>query len=181
MQDYKEINSKIKEEKSRQIIKEMSEKITIPRQAKRVKSKRKKNAGSQKRFVVPMKFFVSPEEKEKVISEAVKFGSISNYIRHNLGFVAQSVGRKKKNITPAFQIIETDETEILEIINSLEETENFENKASTISTATVNTQTIESKNDLKKDAFQVTESNNLSRNSKQHLPINSLQGSLFDL
>jgi hypothetical protein len=159
----------------------MREKITISRQAKRVKNKRKKNAGSQKRFVVAMKFFVSSEEKEKVLSESVKFGSISNYVRHHLGFVAQTVGRKKKNITPAFEIIESDETEILEIINSLEETENYENKASTISTATVNIQTIESKNDLKKDAFQVTESDNLSRNSKQHLPINLLQGSLFDL
>jgi hypothetical protein len=159
----------------------MSEKITIPRQAKRVKSKRKKNAGLQKRFVVAMKFFVSPEEKEKVLSEALKFGSISNYVRHNLGFVAHSVGRKKKNITPAFEIIETDETEILEIINSLEETENFENKASTISTATVNIQTIEPNTTPSQNEFQSTESNNLSRNSKQHLPINPTQGSLFDL
>jgi hypothetical protein len=159
----------------------MSEKITIPRQAKRVKSRRKKNAGSQKRFVVTMKFFVSPEEKEKVLSEAVKFGSISNYVRHNLGFVAQSVGRKKKNITPAFAITETDETEILEIINSLEEAGNLENKASTISKATVNIQTIEPNIETKKDEFQFTESNNLSRNSKQHLPINLSQGSLFDL
>jgi hypothetical protein len=159
----------------------MSKKTTIPRQAKRVKSKRKKNAGSQKRFVVAMKFFVSPEEKEKVLSESVKFGSISNYVRHHLGFVAQSVGRKKKNITPAFEISETDEAEILEILNSLEETENFENKASTISTATVNIQTIELHNEPKKDILQFTESDNLSRNSKQHLPINSLQGSLFDL
>jgi hypothetical protein len=159
----------------------MSEKIMIPRQAKRVKNRRKKNAGSQKRFVVAMKFFVSPEEKEKVLSEAVKFGSISNYVRHHLGFVAQSVGRKKKNIMPAFEIIETDETEILEIINLIEETENFENKASTISTATVNVQTIEPKLKPKQDEIQFTEPNNLDRNSKQHLPINPTQGSLFDL
>lgn len=159
----------------------MSEKTTISRQAKRVKSKRKKNAVPQKRFVVAMKFFVGQEEKEKVLSESVKFGSISNYVRHHLGFVAQSVGRKKKNITPAFEIIETDETEILDIINSLEETENFENKASTISTATVNIQIIEPSIEPTKNNFQLAESNNLSRNSKQHLPINPLQGSLFDL
>jgi glycyl-tRNA synthetase (class II) len=159
----------------------MSENTTTPKTPKRVKSKRKKNAGSQKRFVVPMKFFVSPEEKEKVLSEAIKFGSISNYVRHHLGFVAQSVGRKKKNITPAFEIIETDETEILELINLIEETENFENKASTISTATVNIQTIEPNITPRQNEFKSAESNNLSRNSKQHLPINSLQGSLFDL
>jgi hypothetical protein len=158
----------------------MSEKTTTPKTPKRVKSRRKKNAGSQKRFVVAMKFFVSLEEKEKVLSESAKFGSISNYVRHHLGFVAQSVGRKKKHITPVFELIETDETEILEIIDSLEKTENFENKASTISTATVNIQTIEPNIDTKKDEMQFTSSDNLSRNSNRHLPINSSQGSLFD-
>lgn len=159
----------------------MSEKTTIKNRAKRVISRRKKNAGSQKRFVIPMKFFVSPEEKEKVLSEAIKFGSISNYVRHHLGFVAQSVGRKKKIITPIFEIIETDETEILEIINSLEETDIFENKAAIISTATVNFQTIELNVEPTKDECKFTNTDNLSRDSKEHVPIIPTQGSLFDL
>ena len=60
-----------------------------------------------------------------VSEKTIKFGSISNFVRHHFGVVAQSVGRKKKNIEPAFVIIETDkliEREVKYVVKSESET-----------------------------------------------------------
>ncbi len=58
----------------------------------------KKNTHSQKRNVVPLKFFCSPEEKTGLeIKAKEKRLSLSNYIRVNLELLPNTTGRKKAN------------------------------------------------------------------------------------
>lgn len=71
-----------------------SEKSVVKRKSRRKSAKKKTH--SQKRNVVPLKFFVSLEEKARLEIKAKKEGlSLSNYIRVNLGLPPNMIGRKK--------------------------------------------------------------------------------------
>lgn len=67
------------------------------RQKKSRKKPAKKKNRSQKRNVVPLKFFVSPEEKIGLANQAKQKGcSLSNYIRLGMGLSFNETGRKKQ-------------------------------------------------------------------------------------
>ena len=68
-----------------------------------------KKVRSQKRTVVPLKFFVSPAEKES-LKTTVKGSncSLSNYIRVSLGLPPNEAGRKKQNVAAAFDLSDTE-------------------------------------------------------------------------
>lgn len=62
------------------------------------KPKAKKNP-SQKRNVVAVKVFMTPEEKQTIENKVGDFKSIkslSNIIRYHLGLPSNSIGRQKK-------------------------------------------------------------------------------------
>lgn len=64
---------------------------------------------SQKRNVVPLKLFVSPTEKNELeVRAGERNCSLSNYIRLNLGLAPNEAGRKKQNVTAAFDLSEFD-------------------------------------------------------------------------
>ena len=56
---------------------------------------RRKNAAPQKRYVVAVKVFMTPEEKRQIESRVGDFKSLSNLIRHHLGLNLNSTGRRK--------------------------------------------------------------------------------------
>lgn len=59
---------------------------------------------SQKRVVIPLKVFVTPEEKDVVLQNIGDFRTVSNYIRHHIGLVPNLIGPKKKAPVAAFEI-----------------------------------------------------------------------------
>ncbi len=64
-----------------------------------------KKSRSQKRNVIPKKFFVLPEEEEILEKDAKGRGiSFSNYIRFLIGLNLNEKGRKKRNVTAAFDL-----------------------------------------------------------------------------
>ena len=90
------------------------------RRNSRKKSSEKKTY-SQKRNVVPLKFFVSPDEKAGLEINAKKEGlSLSNYIRVNLGLPPNMRGRKKPNDLPSIDLgldLEFELEEVLELLH----------------------------------------------------------------
>lgn len=77
---------------------ENSHKIQLPQSSK-------KKSRSQKRNVIPKKFFVLPEEEEILEKDAKGRGiSFSNYIRFLIGLNLNEKGRKKRNVTAAFDL-----------------------------------------------------------------------------
>ncbi len=83
----------------------MSNSAKPVRQKKSLRKQAAKKIRSQKRSVVPLKFFVLPAEKTNLENKAKESGcSLSNYIRLNLALAPNETGRKKQNIKPAFNI-----------------------------------------------------------------------------
>ena len=76
------------------------------RAAKTKKSEKRKsgNVASQKRFVSPVRVFLTDEEKEAIREKVGNFKSLSNYIRHHLGLPINTVGRKKRHIKSALDL-----------------------------------------------------------------------------
>lgn len=79
------------------------EKTVIKRKSRKKPSKKKTH--SQKRNVVPLKFFGSLEEKAGLESEAKNAGlSFSNYVRINFGLPPNMIGRKKPGNLPSIDL-----------------------------------------------------------------------------
>ena len=80
--------------------------VSYPQRKSRKKPPVKK-IRSQKRNVVPLKLFVSAMEKIELEKRAAgRNCSLSNYIRLNLGLAPNEAGRKKRNVTAAFDLSE---------------------------------------------------------------------------
>lgn len=71
-----------------------------------------KNSVPQKRNVVAVKVFMTPEEKQIVENRVGDFKSISNLIRYHLGLPSNVIGRRKKP-SENFFIFDDDEIENL--------------------------------------------------------------------
>lgn len=81
--------------------------VVPPRRKPRRRQPPVKKVRSQKRTVVPLKFFVSPAEKEALeITVKGRNCSLSNYIRVSLGLPPNEAGRKKRNVAAAFDLSE---------------------------------------------------------------------------
>lgn len=85
---------------------------------KETKKTVRKNVVPQKRKVIAVKVFMTPEEKNELEKRVGEFNSISNFIRHRLGLSANNIGRPKtKNqLTKLFDL---DETEIENMLDSI--------------------------------------------------------------
>lgn len=63
-----------------------------------------KNIAPQKRNVVAVKVFMTPEEKQIIENRVGDFKSISNLIRYHLGLSSNVIGRRKKLSEDCFKL-----------------------------------------------------------------------------
>ncbi len=155
--------------------------MTNLKKLKKIKSKQTKKvkiAVSQKRYVLPMKFYVTPEERDFVLSESERFGSISNFVRHQIGLRIQTVGRKKRYVEAAFEVFDTEEREVSPVkINIISAQKN---KASTISKSILNIKTIVRNNEMCEADISLNPENQISSSQTNLIQNSSIQRSLFD-
>ena len=77
-----------------------------------------KNVVPQKRKVIAVKVFVTPEEKNELENSIGEFNSLSNFIRHRLGLPANNTGRPKTK-NQKTKLFDFDETEIENMLDSI--------------------------------------------------------------
>lgn len=82
---------------------------------RRIRKTKQKPAVSSKRYVVAVKVFVTPEEKNQLEMRSKKgdFTSVSNLIRHHLGLSLNETGRRKQIPKDFFNKVSVDEIEKL--------------------------------------------------------------------
>ena len=68
------------------------------------KSKKQNKTVSKKRYMKPRKCYLADEEVEMLLSKMSGPVSLSNCLRHHLGLVMNTPGRKKKNPPAAIDL-----------------------------------------------------------------------------